>query len=137
MGFDEWGDEDFKVELYTENQYILKTKGTRFVFNTHDFMELYNRISGVAEHIFDKEVYYIHDGNIHNRETGQQFLGVVDDCEELNRLYDKYNKIVQLLDDEFNKYNRKARYASEVGDEKWETYYDIRNVLKEVKEKIK
>lgn len=96
MLFEEWDDEKWKVLVKKgfkgNKSYHLKGPSTTFVFNEHDFLQLHRNISSIAENIHEKEPYFIHDGTIINREIGTQLIDVVDDCEELNRLY-KENKV--------------------------------------------
>lgn len=86
MTFEKWDNDNWKVTCRDgdEKEYELKAPSTRYIFNEHDFLQLCRNINAVAEHIYDKEVYYIHDDNIFNRETGEQLLGVIEDCMKLN-----------------------------------------------------
>lgn len=96
MLFKEWDDEKWKVLVRKgfngSKSYHLKGPSTTFVFNEYDFLQLYRNIRGVAENIHEKEPYFIQDGTIINREIGTQLISIVDDCDELNRLY-KENKV--------------------------------------------
>ena len=76
---------------------MVKMHHGRYYFNEHDLLQLHHNISAVAEHIFDKEVYYVHDNAVFNRETGEQLSGVIEDCEELNRLYNENKKLKTLI----------------------------------------
>lgn len=97
MSFEEWNNNHWKVTKGMNGQYALHTPGAQYIFNEHDLLQLYHNISAAAEHIFDKEVYYIHDNDVFNRETGQQLAGVIEDCEELNRLYNENKKLETLI----------------------------------------
>lgn len=107
MLFEEWDDEKWKVLVRKgfggSKSYHLKGPSTTFVFNEHDFLQLHRNISSIAENIHEKEPYFIHDGTIINREIGTQLLGIVDDCEELNRLYKENNELksekIELLEE--------------------------------------
>ena len=92
MSFEEWSKDHWKVTKLINGQYALHAPGTKYIFNEHDFLQLYRNIRGVAENIHEKEPYFIHDGTIINREIGTRLLSIVDDCDELNRLY-KENKV--------------------------------------------
>lgn len=93
MSFEEWSKDHWKVTKWMNGQYALQAPGTKYIFNEHDLLQLQQNISAVAEHIYDKEVYYIHDDDVFNRETGEQLFGVIGDCEELNRLYKENKKL--------------------------------------------
>ena len=97
MSFEEWGNDHWKVTKWINGQYALHAPGTKYIFNEHDLLQLQQNISAVAEHIYDKEVYYIHDDDVFNRETGEQLFGVIGDCEELNRLYKENKKLKTLI----------------------------------------
>ena len=123
MSFEKWDNDSWKVnvrDLDGEKCYDLKAPGVTYVFNEHDLLQLANNINTVAEHIYDKEFYYIHDGNIFKR-TGGQLLGVIEDCEELNSLYKEnqelkkqlanckiiYNKAIATIDMRINAYEHR------------------------------
>lgn len=97
MSFEEWGKDHWKVrvrEVNDEKRYDLKAPRVTYVFNEKDFLQLAHNIDAIAEHIYDKEFYYIHDGDIFLRSGGQLF-GVIGDCEELNRLYKENQQLKQ------------------------------------------
>lgn len=97
MSFEEWDNNHWKVTKDINGQYALHAPGVKYIFNEHDLLQLHHNISVVAEHIFDKEVYYIHDNAVFNRETGEQFFDVIEDCEELNGLYNENKKLKTLI----------------------------------------
>lgn len=97
MSFEEWDDNDWKVIRWIGNQYALKVPGMKYIFNEHDLLQLAHNINSVVEHIYDKEYYYIHDGDIFRRDGGQ-LLGVIEDCEELNRLYKENQQLKQEIE---------------------------------------
>ena len=92
MTFEEWQDKDWRVSKWMNDQYALHAPSCNYIFNKHDLLQLYHNIGAVAEHLYDQEFYYIHDGNIFMR-TGEQLFGVIEDCEELNRLYEENQKL--------------------------------------------
>lgn len=102
----EWNDKYWKIQVYNDT-YHLRTPNTTFIFNREDFLELYRNISAVAEEIYTKDTYYIHDNQVYNRETGEQFIGAIDDCEEMNRLHTEnlklQAKITELEKKEYKK----------------------------------
>ena len=72
MTFEEWDDKHWTVKCRDNKHYELEAPGCTYVFNKHDFLQLFRNINAVADNIFEKEVYYIHDDGIYNRETGEQ-----------------------------------------------------------------
>ena len=92
----EWNDNDWKVQVH-KDKYYLRAPNTTFVFNRPDFLELYRNISAVAEEIYTKDTYYIHDDQIYNRETGEQLIGIIGDCEEMNRLHTENQKLQEKI----------------------------------------
>lgn len=101
MRFEEWDDQDWKVEvreLKDKKEYVLKAPGVNYIFTKNDFLQLTHNINAIAEHIYDKEFYYIHDNDIFLR-TGGQLLGVIGDCEELNRLHKENQKLIQRINE--------------------------------------
>lgn len=132
MLFEDWDDEKWKVLVKKgfkgNKSYHLKGPSTTFVFNEHDFLQLHRNISSIAENIHEKEPYFIHDGTIINREIGTQLLSVVDDCEELNRLY-KENK---ALKEELLYYSKKYEIQEHGAEnEKSETIKELVEMDKE------
>lgn len=98
LTFKDWDDDHWKVRVRDgydgEKRYDLKAPSVTYTFGEHDFLQLAHNINVIAEHIHDKEFYYIHDGNIFKR-NGGQLLGVIEDCEELNMLYKQNGKLQQ------------------------------------------
>ena len=98
MTFEEWNNEHWKAKYNQKNNTCeLKAPGTTYIFTKHDFLQLAHNINSVAEHIYDKEVYYIHDGDVFNRETGEQLLGVIDDCEKLNEQHKQIKQLEEVI----------------------------------------
>lgn len=101
MSFEEWGKDHWKVQVREGHDgkpcYDLKAPSVTYVFKEKDFLQLANNINAIAEHIYDKEFYYIHDGDIFLR-SGGQLLGVIGDCEELNRLYKENQQLKQEIE---------------------------------------
>lgn len=97
MAFEKWGKEHWKVTCEDDN-FVLHAPGTRYVFNEHDFLELHSNIEMIAENLFEKEVYFVHDGNIINRETGEQLIGVIEDCWKINQLHEENKKQSDLIE---------------------------------------
>lgn len=100
MVFEDWSNNHWKVNVRDgfdgEKCYDLNTPSVNYSFNEHDFLQLAHNINSIAEHIYDKKYYYIHDGDIFRRDGGQ-LLGVIEDCEELNRLYDENTNLYAEL----------------------------------------
>ena len=118
MTFEEWDDKHWTVKCRDNKHYELEAPGCTYVFNKHDFLQLFRNINAVADNLFEKEVYYIHDDGIYNRETGEQLLGVIDDCEKLN---EQDTKIKDLIKE--NEQLKKELFESEK-DYLIETYSD-------------
>lgn len=95
MTFEEWDDKHWTVKCRDNKHYELEAPGCTYVFNKHDFLQLFRNINAVADNLFEKEVYYIHDGDVFNRETGEQLLGVIDDCEKLNEQDTKIKDLIK------------------------------------------
>lgn len=88
MVFEEWDNRKWKVTCKDDDTYVLHAPSVSYVFNRHDFIELQQRINRVD--LFEKRVWFVHDDTIINRRTGEQLVGVMEDCEKLNELYECY-----------------------------------------------
>ena len=98
MVFEEWDDEYWKVKCRVDNGlFELKAPDTIYVFNKHDFLELSKNINAVVDNLFEKDVYYIYDGGIFNRETGEHLLGIIDGCVKLNEQDKKIKQLEELI----------------------------------------
>ena len=136
MGFEDWNEEHWKVtqyEGYNGVRFELHAPSVNYVFNKQDFLEFVRRINTVAENIYEKETWFVHDGTIINRETGEQLIGVMDDCYKINELTEKIQEIenykehvTRVMLDEFE---------SESNNVWSETY--IRNLARKLKVDLK
>ncbi|MBQ6220141.1 MAG: hypothetical protein IJH63_10385 [Methanobrevibacter sp.] len=93
MVFEEWNNDTWKVQCINKDEYTLKTPSSTCVFNKHDFIELYRNLGYVAESCFDGDEWYIHDSFIVNRRTGEQLIGIVDECFKFNELTEKIKEL--------------------------------------------
>lgn len=96
MSFEEWDNDTWKIQAHND-RYYLKAPGVQYGFTRHDFLELHHRINIIAETISTKDTYYIHDNQVHNRETGEQYIGTIGDCEEMNRLHKENLKLKEKI----------------------------------------
>lgn len=141
---EEWNENHWKVHVREgfdgKKRYDLKAPSVTYVFGEHDFLQLTRNINAVAEHIHDKEYYYIHDGDIFRRDGGQ-LLGVIEDCEELNRLYKenidlkRFKEVVfDLLDKKVVEFEEYLGYS--LNSTNYQDISDFINHLKEIKEAL-
>ena len=93
MTFKYWDDKHWKATVRDEDHIELNVPGNTYVFNKHDFLELAHNINMIAENLFEKEEWFVHDSNIINRRTGEQLIGVNDDCLKLNELTEEINEL--------------------------------------------
>ena len=137
MGFEEWDDEDWKVTEWMNNQFALKAPGTRYIFNKHDLLQLYHNISLIAENIFEKEEWFVHDGTIINRETGEQLIGVTEDCYKLNELSEENKQLKQFKKEVFDVIDKNIKEDEHFYKMSYEDYLNGRiEALKELKEEL-
>ena len=54
---------------------------------------MYRNLGHVAESCFDGDEWYIHDSFIVNRRTGEQLIGIVDECFKFNELTEKIKEL--------------------------------------------
>lgn len=96
MTFEKWDNETWKVTVRDEEHIELTIPGMVCVFNKHDFLELQHNINMID--LFEKEDWFVHDGNIINRVTGEQLIGVTEDCWKLNELTEEINELQSFKD---------------------------------------
>ena len=65
--------------------------------------------------MFEKEDWFVHDGNIINRVTGEQLIGVIEDCWKLNELTEEIKElqsfkenVEKILQEEYDTYSDKV-----------------------------
>lgn len=122
MGFEDWDDKHWKVtqyEGYNGDMFELHAPSVNYVFTKKDFLEFVHRINTVAENIYCKDTWFVHDDTIINRETGEQLIGAVEDCYKINELTNKIEELTRY----------KERVTAVINDEYvsqpntvWETY---------------
>ena len=113
MTFERWNDETWKVTVRDEDHIELTVPGSVCIFNKHDFLELQHNINIID--LFEKEDWFVHDGNIINRVTGEQLIGVTEDCWKLNELTEEIKElqsfkenVEKILQEEYDTYSDKV-----------------------------
>ena len=53
MTFEEWDDKHWTVKCRDNKHYELEAPGCTYVFNKHDFLQLFRNINAVADNIFE------------------------------------------------------------------------------------
>jgi len=86
-----WSKDDWKVTVEDEKYIVLHGPGVDYMFDKHDFLQFQINVNAID--LFEKEEWFIHDDTIISRSTGEQLIGVIDDCAKLNELHDENQKL--------------------------------------------
>ena len=113
MTFEHWNNKTWKATVRDDEHIELTTPAGVCVFNKHDFLEFQHNINLID--LFEKEDWFVHDGNIINRVTGEQLIGVIEDCWKLNELTEEIKElqsfkenVEKILQEEYDTYSDKV-----------------------------
>lgn len=103
-----WGKDDWKVTVEDEKHIVLHGPGVDYIFDKHDFLQLQKNVNAID--LFEKEEWVIHDDTIISRSTGEQLIGVIDDCAKLNELHKEKEQYKSLAKD----YQKTVRHQAKL-----------------------